>query len=59
MILYDIACRDVNLCLQAVELDPVIVDIARKHFRFVEDKRLKVVNLKYFRDLLFSRFAKT
>lgn len=28
--------------IEAVELDPVIVDIARKHFRFVEDKRLKV-----------------
>lgn len=28
--------------IEAVELDPVIVDIARKHFSFVEDKRLKV-----------------
>jgi spermidine synthase len=28
-----------------VELDPVIVDIAREHFSFVEDKRLKVVNI--------------
>ena len=48
MILYDITCLDVNLFLQAVELDPVIVDIARKHFSFVEDKRLKVVNLTCF-----------
>jgi hypothetical protein len=47
MILYDITCLDVNLFLQAVELDPVIVDIARKHFSFVEDKRLKVLNLRY------------
>ncbi|KAK2438122.1 hypothetical protein P8452_33886 [Trifolium repens] len=28
--------------IEAVELDPVIVDIAREHFSFVEDKRLKV-----------------
>ncbi|RDX83576.1 Methyltransferase-like protein 13, partial [Mucuna pruriens] len=28
--------------LLTVELDPVIVDIARDHFSFVEDKRLKV-----------------
>lgn len=45
MILYDITCLDVNLFLQAVELDPVIVDIARKHFSFVEDKRLKVLKI--------------
>ncbi|KAK7247088.1 hypothetical protein RIF29_41965 [Crotalaria pallida] len=28
--------------IEAVELDPTIVDIARDHFSFVEDKRLKV-----------------
>lgn len=35
---------DIDLYSQAVELDPVIVDIAREYFSFVEDKRLKVVN---------------
>ncbi|KAK7359281.1 hypothetical protein VNO77_01234 [Canavalia gladiata] len=28
--------------IEAVELDPIIVDIARDYFNFVEDKRLKV-----------------
>nr|KYP67778.1 Methyltransferase-like protein 13 [Cajanus cajan] len=28
--------------IETVELDPVIVDVARDHFSFVEDKRLKV-----------------
>ena len=42
MILYGIISLDVYLYLQAVELDPTIVDIARDYFSFVEDKRLKV-----------------
>lgn len=45
MILYDITWLDINLYPQAVELDPVIVDIAREYFSFVDDKRLKVVNI--------------
>lgn len=34
---------DNNFYLQTVELDPVIVDIAKEYFGFVEDKHLKVV----------------
>jgi len=34
---------DNNFYIQTVELDPVIVDIAKDYFSFVEDERLKVV----------------
>ena len=39
----DITWLDNNFYLQTVELDPMIVDIARDYFSFVEDKRVKVV----------------
>jgi len=39
----DITWLDNNFYLQTVELDPMIVDIARDYFSFVEDKHVKVV----------------
>lgn len=39
----DILWLDMSSYLQAVELDPVIVDIARGYFSFIEDDRLKVI----------------
>lgn len=38
-----ISCVLISVYLQAVELDPFIVDIARGYFGFAEDERLKVV----------------
>lgn len=46
MVLYDIIWLDISYKYpQAVELDPVVAHIAREYFSFVEDKRLKVVNI--------------
>lgn len=38
---------DSNFYLQTVELDPVIVDIAKDYFSFMEDERLKVVKYAF------------
>ncbi|KAL2343358.1 hypothetical protein Fmac_004643 [Flemingia macrophylla] len=43
--------------INTVELDPVIVDVARDHFNFVEDKRLKVQiadGIQFVRDIASS-----
>jgi len=48
----DMTWFDNNFYLQTVELDPMIVDIARDYFSFVEDKRLKVVKYTFMSFLL-------
>lgn len=37
--------------MQVVELDPVVVDLAKDHFGFTEDEKLKVISICRF--LLF------